>query len=652
MKTLKELCRRPVLDAYKTTLADMVVKYNMDEDLEDFLCFGDLEEVCEQYASEDIATSPHAVKSNESAFSKLTKLRQTFSGIGSKKTHSPTQKTTLPQASWDTGDLKKKKLSVSKYAIVKPQPGRQSVSNPTTPTMPLRRTGSYTNTSSKPAKLRGRYNNMNPNDMLLGGDPRPMSPEQLSEASSTTSSRTSSDKKSPLQSLLFPSNGVDSVSETPKEVPNSRQSRSTRPQSASTYKSGTKQAVVRPRSASATRDENMDSLLYGSGAGLGGSAHSTPKARKKYGPKSSSRDNVSNEVFSYDDFDAPSDIWSTPKEGAKMNLQEIEQEMLSNLNLSTMTQELTNMTNSYSDPDPNRSLSHYGRQNGSTRPNGVAPRTRGYSSSSTESGASSNRQYKSATLPRNHTPFQRSYQGSDQGSNPSTPRSSKKKYDNVPSSGYGRTSKKSVQSSGYGQPCKVHDTRSLDSRPQNSPGRHRRTLSSNSQVQSSGYGQVQSSGYGQTRNPQKHQRTLSATSSGYGTRSTAGSAPEYTSRSPVNLSNFAQMRNNVGYRSLRIPSKTSQMYDNEYGGSPDSYNSTHQHNRSFDQMSNNSDAFSDSGSADMKAQSKIPVYHGKPAPSPIKPPPDSKLPVIKVSSPDKPPEKTSPFQRSKSLRKW
>ena len=283
MKTLKELCRRPVLDAYKTTLADMVVKYQIDDDLEDFLCFGDLETVCDQYVENTVVNSPTSPKSNvDSPFSKLTKLRQTFSGIGSKKNHASSSppKTTLPQASWDTSDSKKKKLSVSKYAIVKPQPGRQSVSTPTTPTTPIRRTGSFTSTSSKPAKLRGRYNNMNPNDMLLSADPRPMSPEQLSEASSTGSSRTSSsDKKSPLQSLLFPpsSNGTSDVhNHHPQETTNHHNggrstSRSMRPSSASTYKAPAQnRAVVRPRSASESRDEGMDSLLYGGGGGGGG----------------------------------------------------------------------------------------------------------------------------------------------------------------------------------------------------------------------------------------------------------------------------------------------------------------------------------------------------------------------------------------------
>lgn len=305
------------------------------------------------------------------------------------------------------------------------------------------------------------------------------------------------------------------------------------------------------------------------------------------------------------------------------------------------------MTNSYSDPMDGRQsknslkvdpyLVNHPRQNGtvSVRSNGVAPRVRGYSTSSTESGASS--QFKSATLPRNHTPFQRSYSshGSNQGSNPSTPRSSKKKYDDVPSSGYGRPRKSPVQSSGYGQPCKVHDN----------PG-HKRTLSS-SNVNSSGYGdQLQAT---PRRDPQRHQRTYSATSSGYGTRSSAGSAPEYN-RSPANISNFS--RNNLGYRSLRIPSKTSQMYDDYGGGSPDSFHSGHRQHLPFDQMSNTSDGYSDCGSLDMRSGSKIPVYHGKTAPSPIKPPPDSKLPVKVQTSPDPQPQQPSPFQRSRSFRKW
>ena len=329
-----------------------------------------------------------------------------------------------------------------------------------------------------------------------------------------------------------------------------------------------------------------------------------------------------------------------------MNLQDIEKEMLSNLNLSTMTEELTNMTNSYAEPSfkksPQRHHSssdyhyHSGYGERDLQANGVGPRTRGYSSSSTESGASSNRQYKSSTLPRNHS-SSHSSSNFQRSSQPNTPRSSKKSYDSVPSSGYGKPSpRKSVQSSGYGQqqqPCKVHE----------SPGYRRK---STNQVQSSGYGQTTP----RTEAKRNHQRSFSTTSSGYGT-----SGGDY-SRSPANVSNFTQMRNSVGYRSLRVPSKTSQMYQDEYGSpqSPQSPQLSHRlHELSFDQQSNASDPLSDTASVDSnKINSRIPVYHRPNAPAPLKPPPDSRLPV-KVSSPEATPNnKSLPFQRSRSLRKW
>ena len=118
VKSLKELCRRPLLKTFKRGVQSTIRALPVSEELKSFLFFSDLDHICERYAkysetesssvtppSSPVAkpASPQCEQNGLASPLKTNRLRSTFHNGTSTRPNTPKSPTTpvLPRATWD-----------------------------------------------------------------------------------------------------------------------------------------------------------------------------------------------------------------------------------------------------------------------------------------------------------------------------------------------------------------------------------------------------------------------------------------------------------------------------------------------------------------------------------------------------------------------